>query len=230
MNNNIDENLSALYDGELDADEIDEVLSKLGKDTNLQKKLSTYALMSSSINNSNNVQSIKSKSKGSNYSFWFSNSITAAATALLTLFVINQLEFSRMGEDISAKNQLNIAMTSKEAKEIVSKVEENLVDHVMHVINNPDIDNSTPNNIDLRNVGYSRVISNGRKFNKGDKNFILRIEKKNLGIKKVRYWQYGDKMIHVVPLTDGRVVTIYGNIDTQSAIDVANSIKTNKIK
>ena len=59
MNNNIDENLSALYDGELDADEIDEVLSKLGKDTNLQKKLSTYALMSSSINNSNNVQSIK---------------------------------------------------------------------------------------------------------------------------------------------------------------------------
>tara|TARA_X000001036_G_scaffold285697_1_gene265438 strand:+ start:263 stop:955 length:693 start_codon:yes stop_codon:yes gene_type:complete len=230
MNNNIDENLSALYDGELDADEIDEVLSKLGKDTNLQKKLSTYALMSSSINNSNNVQSIKSKSKVSNYSFWFSNSITAAAAALLTLFVINQLEFSRMGEDISAKNQLNIAMSSREAKEIVSKVEENLVDHVMHVINNPDIDNSTPNNIDLRNVGYSRVSSNGRKFNKGDKNFILRIEKKNLGIKKVRYWQYGDKMIHVVPLTDGRVVTIYGNIDTQSAIDVANSIKTNKIK
>jgi len=32
-------------------------------------------------------------------------------------------------------------------------------------------------------------------------------------------------MIHVVPLTDGRVVTIYGNIDTQSAIDVANFIK-----
>ena len=49
-----------------------------------------------------------------------------------------------MGEDISAKNKLNIAMSSKEAKDIVSKVEENLVDHVMHVINNPDLDNSTP--------------------------------------------------------------------------------------
>ena len=175
MNNNIDEKLSALYDGELDANEIDEVLNILDKDTNLQKKLSTYALMSSSINKLNNVQSIKSKSKVRNYSFWFSNSITAAATVLLTFFVINQFEFSRMGEDISAKNQLNIAMSSKEAKEIVSKVEENLVDHVMHVINNPDIDNSTPNNIDLRNVGYSRVSSNGRRFNKGDKNFILRI-------------------------------------------------------
>jgi hypothetical protein len=31
-------------------------------------------------------------------------------------------------------------------------------------------------------------------------------------------------MIHVVPLADGRVVTIYGNIDAQSAINVANSI------
>jgi hypothetical protein len=225
MNNNIDEKLSALYDGELDANEIDEVLNILNEDTNLQKKLSTYALMSSSINNLNNVQVIKSKSKVINYSFWFSNSITAAATVLLTFFVINQFEFSRMGEDISAKNQLNIAMSSIEAKEIVSKVEENLVDHIMHVINNPDIDNSTPNNIDLRNVGYSRVSSNGRRFNKGDKNFILRIEKKNLGINKVRYWQHGDKIIHVLPLTDGRVVTIYGNIDTQSAIDVANFIK-----
>ena len=35
MNNNIDENLSALYDGKLDADEINEVFSMLGKDTNL---------------------------------------------------------------------------------------------------------------------------------------------------------------------------------------------------
>ncbi len=159
-----------------------------------------------------------------NYGFWFSNAITAAATVLLTFVAINQLEFSRMGEDISAKNQLNIAMSSKEAKDIVSKTEENLVDHVMHVINNPDLDNATPYDIDLRNVGYNRLSSNGRKFNKGDKNFILRIEKKNLGINKVRYWRHGDKIIHIVPLADGRVVTIYGNIDAQSAIKVANSI------
>ena len=223
--NNLEEKLSALYDGELDPNEVDEVLNMLDKDTKLQKKLSKYALMSASIDKSNKIQSINSKTKPSSYGFWFSNSITAAASILLTFFAINQFESSRMGEDISAKNQLNIAMSSKEAKEIVSKAEENLVDHVMHVINNPDIDNSTPNNIDLRNVGYSRVSSNGRRFNKGDKNFILRIEKKNLGINKVRYWQHGDKMIHVVPLIDGRVVTIYGNIDTQSAIDVANSLK-----
>lgn len=224
MTYNLEEKLSALYDGELDANEVDGILDMLEKDVSLQKKLSQYALVSSSVNNSNNIQSIPTKKKPVNYGFWFSNAITAAATVLLTFVAINQLEFSRMGEDISAKNQLNIAMSSKEAKDIVSKTEENLVDHVMHVINNPDLDNATPYDIDLRNVGYNRLSSNGRKFNKGDKNFILRIEKKNLGINKVRYWRHGDKIIHIVPLADGRVVTIYGNIDAQSAIKVANSI------
>jgi len=224
MTYNLEEKLSALYDGELDANEVDGILDMLEKDVSLQKKLSQYALVSSSVNNSNNIQSIATKKKPVNYGFWFSNAITAAATVLLTFVAINQLEFSRMGEDISAKNQLNIAMSSKEAKDIVSKTEENLVDHVMHVINNPDLDNATPYDIDLRNVGYNRLSSNGRKFNKGDKNFILRIEKKNLGINKVKYWRHGDKIIHIVPLADGRVVTIYGNIDAQSAIKVANSI------
>ena len=224
MTYNLEEKLSALYDGELDANEVDGILDMLEKDVSLQKKLSQYALVSSSVNNSNNIQSIATKKKPVNYGFWFSNAITAAATVLLTFVAINQLEFSRMGEDISAKNQLNIAMSSKEAKDIVSKTEENLVDHVMHVINNPDLDNATPYDIDLRNVGYNRLSSNGRKFNKGDKNFILRIEKKNLGINKVRYWRHGDKIIHIVPLADGRVITIYGNIDAQSAIKVANSI------
>jgi hypothetical protein len=224
MTNNLEEKISALYDGEIDANEIDELLDIIDKDINLQKKISAYSLMSASMNNLSNVHSINTRNKTNGYSFWFSNSITAAATVLITFFAINQFEFSRMGEDISAKNQLNLAMGSKQAKDIVSKAEENLVDHVMHVINNPDIDDSTPYDIDLRNVGYSRMGSNGRMFNKGNKNFILRIEKKNLGINKVRYWQYGDKMIHVVPLADGRVITIYGNIDTQSAINVVNFI------
>ena len=224
MKHSLEEKLSALYDGELDTNEVDEILNALAKDTNLQKKLSQYALVSSSLNDSSNIESIRSKKKSISYGFWFANVITAAATVLLTFVAINQFEFSRMGEDISAKNQLNIAMSSKEAKDIVSKVEENLVDHVMHVINNPDLDNSTPHDVDLRNVGYNRLSSDGRKFNKGEKNFILRIEKKNLGINKVRYWRHGDKIIHVVPLPDGRVVTIYGNIDAQSAIKVANSI------
>ena len=45
-NNDINEKLSALYDGELDESEINSVLDTLSSDKSLQKKLSNYALMS----------------------------------------------------------------------------------------------------------------------------------------------------------------------------------------
>ena len=171
------------------------------------------------------MQAISSKQNRFKYDFWFSNIVTAAATVLITFFAVNQFDFNRMGEDLSAKNQINIAINSKEARDIVNKTEEDLIDHVMHVINNPEVDEVTPKNIDLRNVGYQKLNPNSRQFNRGNKSFILRVEKKNLGIKNIKNWRYGDKMIYVVPLSDGRVVTLYGNIDANSAIEIANSIK-----
>mgnify|MGYP007000196686 len=84
--------------------------------------------------------------------------------------------------------------------------------------------NTTPYNIDLKNVGFTRQPNNQRMFMRGNENFTLRIEKKDLGLKKVRNWKHGNKTIYLVPLADGRVLTIYGNIDTQSALAVANII------
>jgi hypothetical protein len=222
----IEEKISALYDGELGDKDTDEVLLMIENDVNLQNKLSKYALMSSAIRQQkNNVQSIRSSKRSKKFNFWVSNSITAAATVLITFFAINQFDSNRMGEDLSAKNQINIAVNSKAAKDIANRAEENLVDHVMQVINNQPNDNMTSYNVDLRNVGYTRTSPNSRTYNKGNKNFVLRIEKKNLGIKKVRNWQHKDKMIYVVPMQDGRVITLYGNIDQKSALEIANSIK-----
>ena len=222
----IEEKISALYDGELGNKETDQVLLMIENDVNLQNKLSKYALVSSAMRQQkNNVQSITSGKRSNKFNFWVSNSITAAATVLITFFAINQFDSNRMGEDLSAKNQINIAVNSKAAKDIANRAEENLVDHVMQVINNQPNDNMTSYNVDLRNVGYTRTSPNSRTYNKGNKNFVLRIEKKNLGIKKVRNWQHKDKMIYVVPMQDGRVITLYGNIDQKSALEIANSIK-----
>ena len=58
---NIEEKISALYDGELSDTEADEVLMMIGNDINLQNKLSKYALMSSAMRHQkNNLQSKKS--------------------------------------------------------------------------------------------------------------------------------------------------------------------------
>ena len=224
----IEEKISALYDGELGNKETDQVLLMIENDVNLQNKLSKYALVSSAMRQQkNNVQSITFSKRSRKFNFWVSNSITAAAAVLITFFAINQFDSNRMGEDLSAKNQINIAVNSKEAKDIANRAEENLVDHVMQVINNQPNNNMSSYNVDLRNVGYTRTSPNSRTYNKGNKNFVLRIEKKNLGIKKVRNWQHKDKMIYVVPMQDGRVITLYGNIDQKSALEIANSIKIN---
>jgi len=223
---NIEEKISALYDGELSEQEIDEVLLMVEKDSNLRKKISKYGLLTSAVKyENNNIQSIIAKRKKLNFNFWLSNSITAAAAVMITFFSLNQFDLNRMGEDISAKNQLNIAINSKEAKDIARRAEDNLVDHVMQIINNSQTESLTPYNIDLRNVGYTRMGPNSSIYNKGSKNFTLHIEKKNLGIKKLRNWQHKDKMIYVVPLQDGRVLTLYGNIDQESALEIAKSIK-----
>jgi hypothetical protein len=222
---NIEEKISALYDGELSDTEANEVLLMIENDIDLQNKLSKYALMTAAMKQQkNNVQLISSSRSDRKFNFWISNSITAAATVLITFFVINQFDLNRMGEDLSAKNQINIAVNSKEAKDTASRAEENLVDHVMQVINNQQNDNIASYNVDLRNVGYTRNSPNSRTYNKGNKNFVLHIEKKNLGIKKARNWQHKDKMIYVVPMQDGRVLTLYGNIDQKSALEIANSI------
>ena len=94
---NIDEKISALFDGELSNEEADEVLEILDSNKNLQAKLSKYALISSAFaQDSNNLQAISSKQNSSKYDFWFSNIVTAAATVLITFFAINQFDFNRI--------------------------------------------------------------------------------------------------------------------------------------
>ncbi len=225
-NNDINEKLSALYDGELDESEINSVLDTLCSDKSLQKKLSNYALMSSALNiNEGNIQPIKSKNR-LNPNFWLSNGITAAASVLLTIVFVNfdTINFSRLGPDNDAANRLSLAINSKEAKDIASLSQENLVDHVLKVINNPEFMSSNNSDIDLRNVGFNINGQTSSQYIKGNESFRLRLEKKNLGINKVRYWKHGNKMIYLVPLADGRVLTLYGNLNSESAIKIAQVI------
>jgi negative regulator of sigma E activity len=129
------------------------------------------------------------------------------------------------GKILQQKNKIDLAINSDGAKSIIEMAEDNLVDHVMNVVNNPNFMNSTnTNNVDLKNVGFKKE-NNGQKiYSRGRENFTLRIEKKNLGINKVRYWRHGNKMIYLVPLADGRMVTIYGNLDANAALEVANQL------
>ena len=185
-----------------------------------------YSLIGTAINHeSTNVVDIDTKKNGIKGIFsniWVSNALTAAASILLTLAFINN-DFSRMSTNIDSSKQISSAINSEEAKNNAQRSDEYLTDHIMNIINDPNymISNNT---IDLRNVGYSNNSVNGYSRSKGNENFQLRIEKKNFGLKKIRYWKHGNKMIYLVPLKDGRVLTLYGNISLSSALAIAESV------
>ena len=224
--NEINEKLSALYDGELNIDELDELIEIVSKEKNLQKQISMYSLIGTAINHkSNTVVDIDSKKRGIKdivSNIWVSNSLTAAASILLTLVFINN-DFSRMNINIDSSKQISSAINSEEAKNIAQRADEYLTDHIMNIINDPNYMTSN-SSIDLRNVGYRNNSINGYSRSNGNENFQLRIEKKNFGLKKIRYWKHGNKMIYLVPLKDGRVLTLYGNISLSSALAIAESV------
>ena len=222
----IGEKLSALHDGELESSEIDELIDLVSKDTQLQKKLSFYSVMGMAANyESNNVVKIKSKKTKNIFSnLWLSNALTAAASILLTLLLINDNDFSRMNVDSKSFDQITSAINSKEAKNIAKQSEEYLTDHIMRIINDPSFMISNSNNIDLRNVGYKTNAIKGLGYSKGDENFQLRLEKKDFTLNSIKYWKHGNKMIYLVPMKDGRTLTLYGNISLSTAMAVAKSL------
>tara|TARA_B000000477_G_scaffold46055_1_gene39098 strand:+ start:124 stop:816 length:693 start_codon:yes stop_codon:yes gene_type:complete len=223
----ISEKLSALHDGELKSSEIDELIDLINKDTKLQKKLSFYSVMGMAANyESNKVVKVKPKKINNIFSnLWISNAMTAAASVLLTLIFINGNDFSRMNADSESFDQIASAINSKEARDIAEQSDEYLTDHIMRVINDPSFMMSNSNkNIDLRNVGYKIDSIQGLGYSKGNENFQLRLEKKNFRINNVKYWKHGNKMIYLVPMKDGRTLTLYGNISLSSAMAVAKSL------
>lgn len=225
----VKEKISAFYDGELNlsSEEIDELIIFINDNPSLLEQISMMSL-TSAMNESkgSNVISINAKKKNSNISyknFWLSNSITAVATILLTLTVVTNFDFSRMNVSTDSSNKISSAINSKEAKIIAQRSEEQLTDYIMKIVNEPGF-MAGNEMVDLRNVGYQYNPTNGSNYFKDKENFQLRIEKKDFGLNKIKYWKHGNKMIYLVPLSDGRVLTLYGNISLNSAISIAQSL------
>ena len=225
--NNINEKISAMYDDELNSSEIDELIEIVNNNKSMQKQLSLYSLINIAVNHESNklrpIIAPKNSFKNIFSNIWLSNGLTAAATVFLTLTFISYTDLSRLNENIDSSNKISSAINSKEAQLIVQRSEEYVTDHVMKVINDPNYMSSS-GRIDLRNVGFNTNISDDYSYTKGNEKFQLRIENKDFGLRKVRYWKHGNKMIYLVPLDNGKVVTLYGNISISSAIEIAKSL------
>ena len=222
---NYDEIISSLYDGELDGDQTTKAIERFSKDQNISKKIALYGVISAAMQKEHaNVVPITTNKISRNKALWLSNGMTAAASVLLTVFFINQPDFSRMGVDRDAQDIINLAVNSPEAQEVANLKEDTLITHVLELVNNnSNVSDLQP--VELRNVNFNLSSKPKRVHSNGKHNFIMQVEKKKFNLNKVRYWKHGNKDIYLVPLKDGRTLTLYGNLDQRTVQEILKNIK-----
>ena len=225
----INEKLSALYDGELTDTEIDNLLLQIS-DNDIDSKLNDYALLSKALVsnsetdvNKTNVTFVKFP-HFLQYRPWLSNGMSAAAAIMLTVFLINPSDNNRLGFNSEAQLQIQAAINSDEAKDNIIRIEEGLLEHMLNVLNQSNEIRSNQFNPNLMNVGFRNTSNRPGHYTNGSENFYMHIAKKDLGLKNVRYWRSGKNMVYLYPLPDGKVITLYGNLSLEEANRIISSI------
>jgi len=225
----INEKLSALFDGELSHSETDELLMQIN-DNGVQDKLKNYAHLSAMISNEKQT---KLKSNVTYLKFpdflqyrpWLSNGISAAAAILLTVFLINPSDSDRLGFNSEAQSQIQAAINSDEAKNNIIRIEEGLLEHMLNVLDQSGIESKNQYNPNLTNVGFQSRSNRPGHYTNGKENFYMHIANKDLGLKNVRYWKSGKNMVYLYPLPGGKVITLYGNLRLEEANRIISSIQ-----
>ena len=225
----LNEKLSALFDGELAPSEIDELLLNID-DKGVQDKLRDYAQLSAIISDVQKEQTKNNiiRPKFNNFlkhNPLLSNGLSAAAAVILTIFLVNPSDSDRLGFNSEAQSQIQAAINSDEAKNNILRIEEGLLEHMLNVLDQSNIDKENQYNPNLTNVGFQNRSNRPGHYTNGRENFYLHIANKDLGLKKVRYWKSGNNTVYLYPLPNGKIITLYGNLNIEEANKIISSIQ-----
>ena len=207
--------ISAYYDNELTESELDNLLEMTKKDPLLLAKLNNYALISTISEKDEKVFSILESISSVTQKRWFGNGLSATAAILLTVLFLNNPFESRFSESDVINSQIRDAVESDEAAKTYSMVEKNLIPHVMSIIDNNSRSYEDDLAIDLSPIGFNRIDNNPGHFIRGKKKIQVRVEPNRIGIKENRYWQSGNKLIYLYPTSDGKIISVYGDLTIQ---------------
>ena len=214
------EKLSAWYDGEISQEDFDKGLENLGSSSESKKILHQYAILSELMQRKSKPQ-VSKLAQLKDYlpqkNPWLSNAFTAAATVLITIMVLYQVDADRFGSDEASQMQLTSALSSQEAKDQLISADQNIMDHMIHIMqsNQQHEPNSIPK--EMIPVGFMPSAKNPSRYTNGNNNLYFHIENKQLGINKVKYFKANNNWIYLIPLRDGRLLTAYGDVPPELA-------------
>jgi len=225
------EKISAWYDGEISQSEFDKGLKELALDSENKKILHRYALLSELMQRQ--PQSKPSiVSRFADYlpkqNLWLSNSLTAAATVLITIVFLYQLDGDRFGSDKATQMQLTSALSSQEAKDQLLNADQNIMNHMIHIMQSNQSLKPTSISKDWIPVGFSASKQNPGRYTNGKNYLSFHIENNQLGINKVKYFQANKNWVYLIPLRDGRLLTAYGDVPPELANKRFNELTNRK--
>jgi hypothetical protein len=221
------ERLSAWYDDEISQEDFDKGLESLGSGSESKKILHQYAILSELMQRKSKPQ-ISKLAQLIDYlpqkKPWLSNVFTTAATVLITIVVLYQVDADRFGSDKASQLQLTSALSSQEAKDQLIIADQNIMDHMIHIMQSNQ--QHEPNTIpkEMIPIGFMPSAKNPSRYTNGNNNLYFHIENKQLGIKKVKYYKANNNWIYLIPLRDGRLLTAYGDVSPELASKMIRSL------
>jgi len=209
------EKLSALYDGELSSKEMQESLVEMNEDEDLKNTFQKFGLISDLVQRHSEQKTTKVfflQEYLSKINPLMSNLVTAAATVMITLIILYQLDENRFQVDKNSSLQLSSALSSEQAKDQLLNTDQNIMEHMIHIMQSNKAHNSQQVSKNWIPVGFSVNPNNPNQYSNGRNNLFFHLENKQLGIKKVKYFKANNNWIYIIPLQDGRLLTAYGDV------------------
>ena len=217
----INSKLSQLYDNELNQDQLDDVLKNLNSILQLQKKYSSYGLISDVLSSSpaEKVTFVDFAKKVLSNRL-VGNGLTAAATIFLTVLFLYDPEANRLAESSEQTRQIRDAVASEEAAIISNNIMQNEIRHLISLDNNYQPMSS----IDLSPVGYNQIKGSPDTFQKGKKKVRIRITNNQSGLNEIRFFDYGHTAVYLYPLDD-KIVSVSGDLSQDEVEKIINKVK-----
>jgi len=225
------EKLSALYDGELSSKETQESLAEMNADEDLKNTFQKFGLISDLVQRHSDQKTTKVfflQDYLSKINPVMSNLATAAATVMITLIILYQFDEDRFQVDKSSSFQLSSALSSEQAKDQLLNTDQNIMEHMIHIMQSNKAHNSQQVSKNWIPVGFSVNPNNPNQYSNGRNNLFFHLENKQLGIKKVKYFKANNNWIYLIPLQDGRLLTAYGDVPPSVADPMIQTIYQRK--
>ncbi|MDA8608082.1 RseA family anti-sigma factor [Gammaproteobacteria bacterium] len=225
------EKLSALYDGELSSKEMQESLVEMNADEDLKNTFQKFGLISDLVQRHSDQKTTKVfflQGYLNKINPVMSNLVTAAATVMITLIILYQFDEDRFQVDKSSSLQLSSALSSEQAKDQLLNTDQNIMEHMIHIMQSNKAHNSQQVSKNWIPVGFSVNPNNPNQYSNGRNNLFFHLENKQLGIKKVKYFKANNNWIYLIPLQDGRLLTAYGDVPPSVADPMIQTIYQRK--